>query len=215
MAIIRQGILGGFRNKVGTVVGAAWRKLDVIRALPRKSGKPATQIQKDQRSKFALVTGFLSYLSDLIDSFYQAGSGSTSPMNEAVAYHLKNAVLGIAPNFTFDHTKLRFSTGKLSIPAIYNVEGVAGAEVKFTWSADGNDSKYKDGTDMINVLVYEPVSERFIALMSAAPRSAMEFSLQLPPDLVGNEVYCYFCFTSGTKKKLNSKSVYVKLLEVV
>ncbi len=215
MAIIRQGILGGFRNKVGTVVGAAWRKLDVIRSLPRKSNKPPTQTQKDQRSKFALVTGFLSYISDLIDSFYQPGAGSTSAMNEAVAYHLKNAIIGVAPDFEFDFTKLRFSTGKLRNPAIYDVVALPDAEMKFTWSEDGSDSKFKDGSDMISVMVYEPINERFVLLVEAATRSELEFTLLLPPDMIGNEVYCYFSFTSDMKKKLHSKSVFVKKILVV
>ncbi|MNF06366.1 hypothetical protein D3C80_2063000 [compost metagenome] len=68
---------------------------------------------------------------------------------------------------------------------------------------------------MINVLAYEPLSNRFVMLTGAEERSALEFSLQLPPDLVGAEVYCYFSFTSVKKKKLHSKSVYVKKVVVV
>ncbi|RZK61166.1 MAG: hypothetical protein EOO95_16865, partial [Pedobacter sp.] len=67
MGLIKQGILGGFRKKTGTVVGAYWRKLDVIRALPRNSGKGATQLQINQQLKFGLVTSFLSNISGLID----------------------------------------------------------------------------------------------------------------------------------------------------
>jgi hypothetical protein len=52
MGIIRQGILGGFRKKTGSVVGAYWRKLDVIRGLPRKSSKPPTIAQLNQQLKF-------------------------------------------------------------------------------------------------------------------------------------------------------------------
>lgn len=214
MGIIRNGILGGFRKKVGNIAGAFWRDLNVIKTLPRPSSKPPTQIQIDQRFKFALVTSFLSYISNLIEEFYPNQSATNSAMNESVSYHLKNAITGVSPNFQLDYTKLRFSTGKLSVPGVFDAVPEAGAKIKFTWSENGIDEKYKDGTDMINVLVYDPVSERFVTLMKAAPRSAMEFSLQLPPDMVGAEVYCYFNFTSVMKKKLNSKSVYVGLKEV-
>lgn len=215
MGIIRNGILGGFRKKVGNIAGAFWRDRNVIKTLPRPSSKPPTQIQLDQRMKFGMITAFLSYMSDLIDENYESSSGSTSPMNSAVAYHLKSAITGVSPDFEIDFTKLKFSTGKLTIPAIFDAVPEAGAKIKFTWSEDGVDSKYKDSADMINLVVYSPEFDRFVTLMQAAPRSAMEFSLQLPPDMVGTEVHCYFNFTSTKKKKLNSKSVYVGMKEVV
>ena len=214
MGIVRGGILGGFRKKVGNISGAFWRNLNVIKALPRPSNKPATQTQIDQRTKFGLVTGFLSYMGDLIESFNQKGSGSTSSMNEAVAYHLKYAVTGVSPNFELDYTKLKFSSGKLNNPAVLSAIPEPGAKVKFSWTEDGINSKYKDATDMINVLVYSPLKERFVTLMNAAPRSTLTFNLQLPPDMVGAEVYCYFCFTSVMHKDRHSKSVYVGMIEV-
>ena len=88
MGIIRGRILGGFRKKAGAVIGAYWRSLDVIKGLPRISNKPPTQAQIDQRLKFALVTGFFSYVSDLIDVGYKALSGVETPMNVACAQPL-------------------------------------------------------------------------------------------------------------------------------
>jgi hypothetical protein len=39
MGIIKGGILGGFTNKTGAVIGAYWRTLHTMRGLPRKGGK--------------------------------------------------------------------------------------------------------------------------------------------------------------------------------
>ena len=55
MGIIKGGILGGFSNKTGAVIGAYWRTLNVMRGLPRKSSKAATQLQLDQQAKFTLA----------------------------------------------------------------------------------------------------------------------------------------------------------------
>jgi len=213
MGIIRSGVFSGFRKKVGNVSGAFFRDLNVIKTLPRPSGKAPTQKQIDQRNKFGLITGFLSSMSDLIDAGYMKGS-STSPMNEAVAYHLKNAITGVAPNFTMDYTKIRFSNGKLSIPATFSVDVTTPGKVDFNWSLDGTDHKYKDATDMINVLVYNPTKHQFVSLMAAAQRSALTFSLQMPPDFVGDSVHCFFSFSSLRKKNLNSKSVYVIFIPI-
>jgi len=214
MGIIKWGILGGFRKKTGTVAGAYVRGQDIIRALPRTSNKPPTVPQSNQRFKFGLVVSFLSLISEWIDLAYKKGSSPASSMNKAVSDHLKNAVTGVAPNFTFDYTKLKFSTGKLAIPTVYSVDVTAPAKIDFNWSLDGLDSKYKDATDKINVMVYNPTKNQFVALMAAAPRSALTFTLQLPLEFTGDDVYCYFSFSSTTKKNLHSKSVYVLMIPV-
>lgn len=59
MASFNKGILGAFNGKVGTVVGSTWRGKDVMRSLPRKSGKEASLLQKMQRYRFTLVANFL------------------------------------------------------------------------------------------------------------------------------------------------------------
>jgi len=215
MGIIRGGVLGGFRNKTGSVVGASWRNLDVIRGLPKISSKPATQPQIDQRLKFGLVTSFLSLISEAIDVGYNIGSGSTSAMNEAVSYHLKEAVTGTSPDFTLDYTKIRFSSGKLNVPSSYSVAATTPAKIDLSWNLDGTDSKYKDATDTINVLVYNPSRGQFVTLMAAAPRSAQTYVLQLPPPFSGDEVHCYFSFTSVKKKALHSNSVYMQSITVL
>lgn len=214
MGIIRKGILGGFRKKTGTVAGAYVRGQDIIRSLPRVSNKPPTVLQLNQRNKFGLVTSSLSAISEWIDMAYKKGSGRTTSMNKAVRDHLKDAVIGVGPNFTFDYTKLKFSTGKLSVPSVFGLDTISPAQVDFNWSLDGPDSKYKDATDVINVMVYNPSKDQYVSLMAAAPRSALTYSLPLPLDFVGDSIHCFFSFSSTKVKNLHSKSVYVVLIPV-
>lgn len=213
MGIIRKGILGGFKNKVGSVIGSSFRNKDVIKSLPKVSSKPPTLSQTNQRLRFGLITGFLSRLSALIDDRYKQ-SGSTSSMNEAVSYHLKNAVMGVAPDFTIDYTKLQFSSGSLENPETYDVAATATGKLDFSWSLDGLDDKHLDATDVINVLVYNPIKDRFVTLKAAAPRSALTYSLQLPPTFIGDSVYCYFSFSSVKKSNLHSDSVHISFIPV-
>lgn len=214
MGIMDKGAFGGFRKKVGNISGSFWRGLNVIKTLPRKSNKPPTQTQVDQRNKFSLVTSFLSYLSEIIDTCYKNGSMNNSPMNELVAYHIKEAVTGVSPNFTIDYTKLKFSNGKLTNPSRLTVDTTAVGKIDFNWTADGADSKYKDATDVINIMGYNAAKNQFITVMSAAPRSALTFILQCPLDWTGDEVYCYFSFSSLKKKNLHSKSKFVFVIPV-
>lgn len=55
MGKIKQGILGGFANKVGTVVGSSWKGIAVMRSMPLSVANPKTTAQVSNRSKFAQV----------------------------------------------------------------------------------------------------------------------------------------------------------------
>lgn len=217
MGVIRQGILGGFSSKTGSVVGAHHRGQDTIRALPRKSKKAATQAQKDQRIKFGLVTDFLGRIESLIDVGYAlAGSKITTPMNEAVSFHLNRAIKGVSPNFTFDFTKLSFSSGRLQLPTTIEVESTLGTgKLKFSWLHDEEDDKRINGTDMVTVLVYNPVKDKIVYKRNAVARSVKTYGLTLPADFSLDEVYCYISFNSKDKKNLVSNTHYAGKLAIV
>jgi hypothetical protein len=215
MGIIRQGILGGFRNKTGSVVGAYWRNRDVIRALPRVSNKPPTQAQLYQRFKFGMVTGFLARIGSIIDLGFGSGNGATSPMNEAVSYHLREAITGVAPNFTIDYTKLKMNSGKLLLAESIEIVSDTAAQLEFNWLNIAPDGKYKDATDVANLMVYNPVKDSLVILTGAAPRSGLTYILQLPGDYSGDEVHAYISFSSVINKKLVSRSFYIGLFPIV
>ena len=62
MASIKQGILGGFKGKVGTVIGSSWNGIAYMKGLPQsvKNSKSAAQIV--QRDFFREVQGLASQL---------------------------------------------------------------------------------------------------------------------------------------------------------
>lgn len=51
MGIIKQGILGGFRGKVGSVVGGAWKGIATMRAMPLTVANPRTPSQVNNRDR--------------------------------------------------------------------------------------------------------------------------------------------------------------------
>ncbi len=59
MGNIKQGILGGFSGKVGTVVGSNWKGISYMRAIAPSIRDARTAKQLAQREKFKLVLGFL------------------------------------------------------------------------------------------------------------------------------------------------------------
>ena len=209
MGIIRGGILGGFRKKAGAVIGSYWRSLDVIKGLPRISNKPPTASQLDQRAKFGLTTNFLSYIKDMIEIGYKALSDLDTPMNVAVSYHVKEAVTGVSPNFVMDYPKVMFSQGKLRLPWTIELATLIVAEIDITWVNSGNDDLFKQATDQLSVMVYNPIKDDFVTAKNVAPRSAGTYTLNLPLEYSGDNVHVYVAFNSVSDPLLVSKSYYL------
>lgn len=66
MAIIKRGILGGFSNKIGNVVGTSWKGISVMRSLPQSVHNPKTEAQEEQRTNFAVASKLGSQLLDSV-----------------------------------------------------------------------------------------------------------------------------------------------------
>ena len=64
MGKIKQGILGGFRGKVGTVIGASWNGISYMRGLAQSHKNPKTAAQMTQRAFFKELHGLVAQFSD-------------------------------------------------------------------------------------------------------------------------------------------------------
>ena len=64
MGKIKQGILGGFRGKVGTVIGASWNGISYMRGLAQSHKNPKTAAQTTQCGFFREVLDIASQFSD-------------------------------------------------------------------------------------------------------------------------------------------------------
>ncbi len=63
MGKIKQGILGGFKGKVGTVIGASWNGIAYMRGLAQSVKNPKTASQVTQRGFFREVLDIAGQLS--------------------------------------------------------------------------------------------------------------------------------------------------------
>ena len=215
MGTIRQGILGGFRRKTGTVIGSSWRTLDVMRALPRINHKKATPEQLEQRTKFRLVTSFVSNFDDLIELGFAENGEVATAMNRAVAYHLKNAITGVSPDFSIDLQKVKFSEGTLRLPHEVAIELEAGQKVNIAWTNMGTKRKKKQDDDKLVLMAYNPEQDDFFTVETTVHRSEMLYVLQLPPNYAGQNVHLYAAFRSALKKQLWSNTTYLGSFEIL
>ncbi len=79
MGKIKQGILGGFKGKVGTVIGVSWNGISYMRGLAQSVKNPKTAAQLQQRAFFKDLQSLASQLSDeqLLLLFPSANRGMT------------------------------------------------------------------------------------------------------------------------------------------
>ena len=64
MGKIKQGILGGFRGTVGTVVGSSWNGIAYMKGKPQTVKNPKTDAQLQQRGFFRDLQQLVAQLSD-------------------------------------------------------------------------------------------------------------------------------------------------------
>ena len=118
MGVIRRGILGGFSNRVGNVVGSSWKGIATMRVLPLSVSNPRTAAQINVRENFSGITKLASALLTSI----------VKPLNDRFAVRMSGYNLFIQRNSkafqsdgAFVYSELTLSHGRLSAPVLSNI----------------------------------------------------------------------------------------------
>lgn len=144
MAVIKQGILGGFSGSVGSVVGSSWKGIAVVKAKPLSVANPQTAGQVAQRTKFSNCVGFAvaitaTVIKPLWDRFASKQSGYNAFIQANIEL-FENAM----PN---PYTELILSKGKIASSVLSTaVLGVASKNLQIAWDDDSG-SGFKLATD--------------------------------------------------------------------
>lgn len=85
MGKIKQGILGGFKGKVGTVIGASWNGIAYMKGLPQSQKDPKTAAQIAQRNYFREIQGLAGQLTtEQLASLYPSVTSGRTRRNMLV-----------------------------------------------------------------------------------------------------------------------------------
>ena len=206
MGKIGRGILGGVSGKVANIVGARWKGIDYIRAKPQSVANPRTQLQVNQRTKFALVLRFLQPNLNFIKIGYKNFSVKKSQFNSAMSYILNNAIVGDYPNYLIDYTAALLSRGNLAT-ALNPSFSLNPGEVKFIWednSAVGNAL----ATDKVMVLVYNTLKGESVYITEGATRADLSQTVIIPNSYTGDDIEMFISFMTAEETQL-SNSIYI------
>lgn len=123
MGVIKQGILGGFQNKVGAVIGSNWKGIATMRSRPISVANPRTGKQVTVRSEFSTLVKMASALNaTLIRPYWSRFAQKKTGANAFISANygkMKGTIVDIPK-------RLILSQGKLDGLANYAVNFVGG-----------------------------------------------------------------------------------------
>lgn len=207
MGTIKQGILGGFSGKVGTVVGSTWKSVHYMRAMAVSVSDPRTEKQLCQRAKFSLAINFLSSITPFVRIGYNLYAHKKSGFNAALSYIIKNAFTMDGANIAIDYNKVMVTRGSL-MPAFNAAVTLAGDKASFSWT-DNSGMGDALKTDWAMLLVYNKDKGQAVYDTAAAMRSAAKAELELPASWGEDALTAYVGFCSEDGKNV-SNSVCVQ-----
>ena len=133
MGTIKQGILGGFSGKVGSVVGSSWKGISVMRGIALAVRNPKSERQLVQRQKWAVTMHFLQPLSEFLQLGFKQFAVRMTGINAAMKFNIKNALSGTYPNIAIDYPNALVARGNLAPPLNQVAASTVAGTVHFTW----------------------------------------------------------------------------------
>lgn len=198
MAILKQGILGGVKGKVGSVVGSSWKGIATLRSLPLSVTNPRTAAQVGNRTRFSDVVALATVLL----------SGVIKPLNDRFASGMSGYNLFVqrsrdcfTPAGVFVPANLILSRGKLGATAIVSVTADEGNNFVSVLFNSALSNGYQSGTDKAYGVVMASNGDVLGYSTEAFVRSQGEVEIALSRDLEeGESISCYISFlrTDGT-----------------
>lgn len=116
MGTIKQGILGGFKGKVGTVVGSSWKGIAYMKGQAQHVKNPRTAGQIYHRDAIKAVTMALRPITSTLRLTFAEHTNKMSAFNKAVSVNYKEAIINQDGRPVVDYTKLILSKGNLNTP---------------------------------------------------------------------------------------------------
>ena len=203
MGTIKQGIMGAFSGKTGTVIGSSWKGIAVMRGIAPSIAIPNTPAQLAQRAKFSVAGKFLRPLIPFLRIGFRSQAVKMSGFNAAMKYNLGNAISGTYPAYEVDYSKALVSEGTLQGALNPEVTSSTAGEVEYTWE---NNSDYANASkdDKVLLVVYNPARNKAVTVVDGNTRTGGTQSITLPTNFSGDEVQCFISFGNETKSVLSN-----------
>ncbi|MCF6132500.1 DUF6266 family protein [Flavobacterium sp. WG47] len=184
-----------------------------MRSLPKKTNRTPTETQQLQRQLFTTVAEFLSPMSNVLSRYFGHSGGYVSRRNQAMSYHMTEAVEYVDPNFDILYNKVLISKGDLVGVQNPTAASTTAEKISYTWEDNSGQGSAK-ATDQLVVVIYAPAENLYYTLLNAAVRNAGSVTITLSSYFSGLEVQSWITFASETGKAY-ATSVYMGAVTIV
>lgn len=211
MATFKKGILGGFKGKVGTVIGTTWKGRDVMRSIATHVHNPQTEAQIAQRERFALVGRFVSACLSAVQAGYANSAGNISEMNVAVRDNLSNGCIqGTVGSFSLDYSKVSLSHGHHVNPTGMGaaMSGDGSNTINVSWTDNSSSDQSIASNDVVMICVFNPTMMASTYNNGAYTRRDQTGTISYPATWSGHTVEV-FIITRSADGLLIAPTAYV------
>lgn len=206
MGTIKQGILGGFSGKVGTVIGGSWKGISYMRSQAQSIKNPRTDAQMSQRTKFALSLSFLKPMTELLRTGFKLYANKKTAFNSAMSYTLANAISGDYPDYELQFANALVSRGALTVATNGTATSSSG-NVVISWDDNSGVGTAK-ATDKTLIAILNADRGEAVTVSAGEARATGTQTLAVPADWLGENVHVYLGFVSEDLKEV-ANSVYL------
>lgn len=211
MAKFTLGITGPFQGKVGRVIGASWKGIPYMRALPRKRTSPPTAGELANRKKWALSQQWLQPVQDFVRIGFKGYSPRSEGFIAAKSYLLKNAIVVKGEKVAIDPARVKLSWGDLPLPNNLQLTRLEGKLVQFTWDPKFHDDISHEG-DQIMMLAYNVEKDRVVDNLYGRVRGHGSDILDIDTSKTGT-FHIYAAFVAHDRSR-QSESMYMGTVEL-
>ena len=199
MGKIKQGILGGFKGKVGTVIGASWNGIAYMRGLAQSVKNPQTEAQLKQRAFFKEVQDLVGQLSDEQLAFLFPNSVKGMSRRNLLTKQLSAYPIETEEGKHADLADI-ISLGNAPTADLPDVSIVASrSAVTISWDAD-NDWRSQHADEYPTICVFNVTQKKIFLVHSTVTVGAsgsQSFSVESDAFGIGSSEFNGFMLSTG------------------
>lgn len=209
MARLKNGALGGFSGKVGSVVGYSLRNKDYIKGLPKPSTKPPTLKQLASRARFKYFNEWRNPLTDFFAISFKNQTADHSAQNAAHRFN-KDIIIGEYPDYEIDYKKIVISCGDLPPVIDLKMEMTEPGKLHFSWKP--NFTGAAKATDLLAILVcYHDDHTQLAGTLNGTERGTGHYDFQVEYMPSGKEIAVYATILSNDRSRASNSQYMGKI----
>lgn len=213
MAKLPDGLFGGFRGRIGNVIGVKRGDTFYVRSAPARVKNPKTEKQQAHRSRFSLASKMASRLAPFISVSLQNSTHKTT-RGAFISYNMKAAMQKTENGIQISFPELIISTGVLKqvdSPAAERTENDGKPFIRITWQNNSGKGNARSDDKILVLALSEKLKITHYSL-NAASRADEIATLELPPSLADEPMHIYHCLLSGDES-LSSSTEWLGVME--